>query len=299
MFSTLSVPLLLLLAALALSDPAFAQPAPQDPELCHNYFGQQGNGKKPKSPHCWVCHGTGAVNNNPYQSFCVDADSLDKNNRHATAKHNKYDGKGKLDDFIWCPDGYGLSSDYQNFKIGLDATFQAVDGRTYDVKTCAPVSNSGSMGDPHIKTWTGEWYDYHGECDLVLLSAPSFANGVGLDIHIRTTICYEYSHIESVAIQIGQQDVLQFNSWGSYLLNGIADASLPALMAEQYVVKHTPTEENKDTYRIVLSDREFIELKAFKYMVSIKLINPQAENFQDSVGLMGDFHTGLKIARDG
>ena len=67
------------------------------------------------------------------------------------------------------------------------------------------------MGDPHFNTWSNEWYDFHGEscdllqeldqplakssgpfsckllytgiCDLVLLSAQEFAQGLGLDIH--------------------------------------------------------------------------------------------------------------------
>lgn len=44
-------------------------------------------------------------------------------------------------------------------------------------------------GDPHFQTWGGHRYDYHGECDLVLLSAPQFGKGP-LDIHIRTKIRY-------------------------------------------------------------------------------------------------------------
>merc|ERR1711865_1248557 len=30
-------------------------------------------------------------------------------------------------------------------------------------------------------------YDYYGECDLVLIDNPSFENGLGLRLHIRTT----------------------------------------------------------------------------------------------------------------
>ena len=43
-------------------------------------------------------------------------------------------------------------------------------------------------GDPHIKTWGGSWFDYHGECDLVLLHVPEFDGGSPLSIHVRTTI---------------------------------------------------------------------------------------------------------------
>lgn len=54
------------------------------------------------------------------------------------------------------------------------------------------------------QTWSGEWYDFHGECDLVFLSTPEFENGTGLDIHLRTKARYEYSYIEAVAIRIGE-----------------------------------------------------------------------------------------------
>jgi hypothetical protein len=44
------------------------------------------------------------------------------------------------------------------------------------------------QGDPHFKTFGGEMYDFHGECDLVLLHNPEFNNNLGMDIHIRTKI---------------------------------------------------------------------------------------------------------------
>ena len=44
--------------------------------------------------------------------------------------------------------------------------------------------------------------------------------GNNLDLHIRTTIRYDYSYIESAAIQIGN-DVLEVSSFGSYALNGV------------------------------------------------------------------------------
>jgi hypothetical protein len=46
----------------------------------------------------------------------------------------------------------------------------------------------GANGDPHFKTWQGQHYDYHGECDLVLLHSSEFGSGLGLDVHIRTKL---------------------------------------------------------------------------------------------------------------
>merc|ERR1711935_803940 len=80
-----------------------------------------------------------------------------------------------------------------------------------------PASGSG---DPHFKTWTGDKYDYHGECDLVLVDHPAFANDLGLKIHIRTERVKYFSFISNIAVQIGD-DVLEFdNDVENFLING-------------------------------------------------------------------------------
>merc|ERR1712130_308990 len=75
-----------------------------------------------------------------------------------------------------------------------------------------PTPKKGSSsGDPHFKTWTGDKYDYHGECGLVLLDHPTFYDGLGMKIHIRTTRVKYFSFIEIVTVQIGE-DVLEFDN---------------------------------------------------------------------------------------
>ena len=51
-----------------------------------------------------------------------------------------------------------------------------------------PNSDPSFGGDPHLKSWSGEWFDYHAECDLLLMHAPKFDGTNNLDIHVRTTI---------------------------------------------------------------------------------------------------------------
>jgi hypothetical protein len=97
-------------------------------------------------------------------------------------------------------------------------------------ESCIENRNGGAMGDPHFKTWSGDWYDFHGICDLVLLDAPDFNNGMGLTIHVRTKPRYEYSFIESATLKIGD-DVLEVGAWGNYILNGVSRPDLPETMS--------------------------------------------------------------------
>merc|ERR1711865_1069187 len=58
----------------------------------------------------------------------------------------------------------------------------------------------GAFGDPHITLWTGQQYDFHGACDLVLVQNPSFRDGLGLTVHLRTKFTKLWSFIESAVL---------------------------------------------------------------------------------------------------
>jgi hypothetical protein len=54
--------------------------------------------------------------------------------------------------------------------------------------TTTPPTTVSANGDPHIHRWNDERYSFQGECDLVLVQAPSDSfHGDGCDIHLRTT----------------------------------------------------------------------------------------------------------------
>jgi hypothetical protein len=80
-----------------------------------------------------------------------------------------------------------------------------------------------SVSDPHFSTFNGEYFSYHGECDLVLLNSLGFASGLGLLVHIRTTRVehptYSFSYISGIAVKLGN-DVLEAMDDGSIILNG-------------------------------------------------------------------------------
>jgi hypothetical protein len=81
--------------------------------------------------------------------------------------------------------------------------------------------------DPHFSTWRGKHFDFHGECDLMLLQSREFESALGLDVHILTQMRRDMSYISGAALRIGL-DVLDVESGGPYFLNGVASAELPS-----------------------------------------------------------------------
>ncbi|CAB9510568.1 expressed unknown protein [Seminavis robusta] len=175
-----------------------------------------------------------------------------------------------------------------------------------------PTDGSAAGGDPHIKTWAGEYFDFHGECDLVLAHAKRFDGKQDLDIHARTTIQWgKFSYIESAAVKIGE-DVLEVSSWGEYSLNGVDDAlpnSDQVLFVRKqvnvatlggYPIHHVEVDNSnkRHIFDIVLNEHVNITVSSMKHLVSIKINHSDERYLKDVVGLLGDIH-GNMLARDG
>ena len=153
-----------------------------------------------------------------------------------------------------------------------------------------PLDKSASVkGDPHLLTWMGEKGDFHGECDLVLLHG-FLENGKALNIHIRTKIRTDWSYIQSAAIQIGE-DILEVQQGENHLLNGISGARVTMLGG--YPVIHAAP-----YFTVDLGHGQQLKIRNRK-MINISISKPRLEDFENTVGLFGDFRTGLKLARDG
>lgn len=160
--------------------------------------------------------------------------------------------------------------------------------------------HGGVYEDPHIKLWNGTWIDYHGECDLVQLDAPSFEKDLPLSIHIRTTIRYFYSYIEAAVLKIGD-DTLEVASWGEYLLNGVEGALLDGEQVGTiggFPIHYHRVNEKQVKYDVIISDEETITMSAFKDMVSVSIDTVGSHRFDDSRGIMGSID-GTMLARDG
>mmetsp|Transcript_18246 Transcript_18246/g.45217 ORF Transcript_18246/g.45217 Transcript_18246/m.45217 type:complete len:458 (+) Transcript_18246:81-1454(+) len=170
-----------------------------------------------------------------------------------------------------------------------------------------PTSDgAGSLGDPHFKAWQGEHFEFHGQCDLVLTKDHEFANGLGLDVQIRTKLVRFWSYIEKAAIRIGN-DILEVEGnadpeendtryWFNLEYKGEATSigGFP-LTIHNNKVRHS-------YYKIDLSSKypgQKIIISSFREFVRIDFEGATAETFGNTVGMLGDFKTGDFFARDG
>lgn len=218
-----------------------------------------------------------------------------------------------------------LPSVLQSATVNFDSTFAAISSATIDSSGgtwasstrnggCAnnscdhvaiddivivldPPNTPGVSGDPHFKTWSGQWYDFMGACDLHLVKAPLFASDKELVIDIRTKIRRSYSYVESAVVQIGKE-TLEVDSFGDYYLNGVSTAELPGNISGYRIVRKQPSEKI-NIFEIHVTEMEKIVLKSFKDMVSVEIENADASKFQGSLGMMGAYESGLMLASDG
>jgi hypothetical protein len=160
-----------------------------------------------------------------------------------------------------------------------------------------PTGGVGANGDPHFKTWRGQHFDYHGECDLVLLHSSEFGSGLGLDVHIRTKLRRDMAYISGATVRIGK-DILEVDSQGVYYFNRKVGAAMPDEFSG-FTFSHTQPTDKQHLFEVDLGGGEKINVKTYKDFVSILIEEGQHQNFGDSVGLMGDFEQGRMIARDG
>jgi len=169
-----------------------------------------------------------------------------------------------------------------------------------------PCGGPVVTGDPHIKTWVGEKYDFHGVCDLVMLSNPGFDNGRGMNIHIRNKRTRVWSYISTAAVSIGEE-ILQIVGGADsnkYFLNGgeqDADSNNSDGVLDDfagYKLKYQRISDVSVEYEVVLKNGDSIALKTWNAMVSVKLNKPLKEDFDGSLGLLGSYPTGAKVARD-
>lgn len=181
-----------------------------------------------------------------------------------------------------------------------DSTLSPTDGPT--------SSPTGTKGDPHFLTWKGEQFDYHGQCDLVLVKDPDFADGLGLDVQIRTKLIRFWSYIKQASIRIGD-DILEIMGTADkndpnvyYWVNFEFQGELTTIggFPVTLTAKHTNTK--KRWFEIDLSSKYpgvKIVLGSWMEFVRVDFVNASKEAFGNTKGMLGDFETGVTLARDG
>lgn len=227
-------------------------------------------------------------------------------------------GNAETDESTWAQDqdNQMFSDDrtFTYFSVEISCDCVPPTTRTVDEpepeKTPPPIPDptpgpATSSGDPHFKTWSGEKFDYHGECDLVLVDNPSFSDGLGLQIHIRTTRIQHWSFIEQIAVKVGN-DVLEFdNDLQNFLINGAkveAKRKHHETMLGGFVVRR-----DAKALSIRLNggykDRDAIakiDLHGRRNgFPAVVVDGGKTDVFKGSLGLLGDWKTGRKLARDG
>jgi len=168
------------------------------------------------------------------------------------------------------------------------------------------TESTTSNGDPHFRTWKDEHFEFHGQCDVVMMSVSNFANlGVDLDIHLRTKMIRFWSYIKTAAIRIGN-DVLEVEGsaikedgdmklhyWTNYEYRGELEdlAGFPVTISDR---------RNKYTidFGSVYPGLKIV-INTFKEFVGVKVIGATEDSFGESVGMTGNFKSGKTLARDG
>lgn len=165
-------------------------------------------------------------------------------------------------------------------------------------------------GDPHFKTWAGEYYDFHGVCDLVLIKNPEFGNGMGMDIHVRTTRMRMWSYVSNAAIRIGEDifEIIGGQVENNFWANGVPGENMESSTTDLrmtlastisgFPIHFKQSSSKQREFVIDLGEREKIIFKTWNSFVSVQVHNAKHEDFQNSIGLMGSFPQGTKLARD-
>lgn len=160
---------------------------------------------------------------------------------------------------------------------------------------------SGVNGDPHFKTWNGEKYDFHGICDLVLLTNPSYSNSLGMDIHVRSKKTRQWSYVSTAVLRIGDDtlEVAGRKDGNTFWVNGVeGKKKIAAATISGHQVTYQKLNEQQELYTVYLQNQEKIVFKTWKDMVRVDVNVEDPQVLAGSTGLMGSFPSGEKIGRD-
>ena len=138
-----------------------------------------------------------------------------------------------------------------------------------------------------------------------MVRSEKFHNGAGFDLHARTTIQDYFSFMETAALRVGD-DTLEMYS-DHFYINGVklTPADLPFTFGGEfkYTISDAPARDGQNAkyyqyYKVDLHENSSVLFKFYKEYLTIS-ISAHPDDFEDSVGLLGEFHSGEMIDRDG
>jgi hypothetical protein len=133
------------------------------------------------------------------------------------------------------------------------------------------------------------------------VSNPTWGDGLGLHVHIRTKRVQYFSYIEQIAVKMGD-DILEFRNDVSDFLINYRYVQSPKVYKDTrfagFLVRRDPKAlsirlDNDSKAKIDLIQRN----NGFPAVVLDGGSDP--EIFKGSLGLLGDWETGKRLARDG
>jgi hypothetical protein len=141
---------------------------------------------------------------------------------------------------------------------------------------------------------------------MVLTKDPEFADGMGIDVQIRTKLVRFWSYIQNAAVRIGE-DILEVQGSAdgedaamNYWYNLEYQGEVQTLGGFPVTIIRPPSFKTK--FVIDLSSKypgTQIVISTYKEFVRVDFEGATEESFGNTVGLLGDFSTGKTLARDG
>jgi hypothetical protein len=141
---------------------------------------------------------------------------------------------------------------------------------------------------------------------MVLTKDPEFADGMGIDVQIRTKLVRFWSYIQKAAVRIGD-DILEVEGSAdsedqamNYWYNLEYQGEVQTLGG--FLIIITRPDRFKTKFVIDLSSKypgAQIVISTYKEFVRVDVEGATEESFGNAVGLLGDFGTGKTLARDG
>jgi len=140
------------------------------------------------------------------------------------------------------------------------------------------------------------------------LQNPEFANGLGLDIHIRTKIKTWWSYIDTAVIRIGSDtlEVQGGKNTATFWINGERhdlpehDGELEATLGGNAIHYSNLSQKTKN-FRVHAARGVWISLQTFNdfVRVNVKADDGKKAKMNGAVGLMGTFPSGQMLDREG